>query len=372
MAVVEVKTMLFQRVLLGSIMIAALVGLVLLDAWLSAGMPNTRQAVFTAAPGAAYLTWGLPTVLVAVLLGGAAAFELGTILRAAGYKPTVAWAALISAGLIVLPWLDRALWPATYVPSTAEMHLRYPAAPLTKPDLARTKPDLDRTKPDLDPPQPDPGQPQAALAALRSQATPIWLMAGLVGSCLLVLARLRTDGSISAMATSVLIMAYVGLLGSFLVRIRCLTPGPAGAILVLYTVLVIKSCDIGAYLLGRIFGRTPLAPWLSPKKTVEGFFAGLVLSCLVAAGGVLAWAGWGSWWLAAAPLTVPQAVLFAIFMSIMGHLGDLVESAFKRDVGVKDSGAVVASFGGFLDILDSPLFAAPAAWWLLTFLAAFQ
>ena len=64
----EVKIpMLFQRILFGSIMIAALVGLVLLDAWLSAGMPNTRQAVYEAAPWAAHLTWGLPTVLVVVL-----------------------------------------------------------------------------------------------------------------------------------------------------------------------------------------------------------------------------------------------------------------------------------------------------------------
>ncbi len=69
------------------------------------------------------------------------------------------------------------------------------------------------------------------------------------------------------------------------------------------------------------------------------------------------------------PLSIAQALVFGAVMAIVGQLGDLVESAIKRDVGAKDSGRVVPSFGGLLDLLDSPLLAAPVAWGLLTFWA---
>jgi phosphatidate cytidylyltransferase len=61
-----------------------------------------------------------------------------------------------------------------------------------------------------------------------------------------------------------------------------------------------------------------------------------------------------------------QAAIFGLLMAIFGHLGDLVESAIKRDIGQKDSARVVPAFGGLLDIIDSPLFTAPVAWWVLT------
>ncbi|HSW45493.1 MAG TPA: phosphatidate cytidylyltransferase [Phycisphaerae bacterium] len=320
--------MLWQRILFGSVMIAALVGLLLLDAWLAAGLPNQSGPAHEFRSHPPTRLWGLPTVSVTAVLAFFAALEFGLMLKSAGYAPARFWAAIISVGLVVLPWVEQ----------------------MTATTAARS----------------------AAGSALGPTATPVWLMGGLVGTCLLILARRRTQGAIAAIATTFLIISYVGLLGSFLIRIRCLAPGPAGAILILYAVLCIKSCDIGAYLLGRIFGRTPLAPWLSPKKTVEGFVAGLIMSCLMATGGMAAWGAWGSATLGQSPLGLLQALVFGIVMAVMGHLGDLTESAFKRDVGVKDSGAVVASFGGFLDILDSPWFAAPAAWWLLTFLGAMR
>jgi len=298
--------MLIQRILLGTLMIAALVGLMLLDMWLSADMPNRPGLESHLPAGAAAHLWGLPTVAVAALLAVLATLEFGSLMRGVGHQPAVSWAAIIVAGLIVLPRLEA-------------------------------------TRP----------------------VSLVWLMGGVVGTCLLVLARRKTAGAIAAMATTLLMISFVGLLGSFLVRIRCLAPGPAGAVLVVYAVLTIKVCDIGAYLLGRVFGRTPLAPWLSPAKTVEGFLAGLVLACLVADGGMTAWRAWGAAGLGQPPLNMPQALVFGVFMAVLGHLGDLTESAFKRDLSVKDSGQVVPSFGGFLDILDSPLFAAPVAWWLL-------
>jgi len=356
--------MLIQRILLGSLMIAALVGLMVLDVWLSADMPN-RPGLYPHLPaGAAAYLWGLPTVAVAALLAVLATLEFGSLLRGAGHQPAVSWAAIITAGLIVMPWVEqyrslqcrppaRAAPPQTWTP---------PGSPASAPAAA----------PRLFSPLSDFTEDTLAMRRTYAQqlevlrpVSLVWLMGGVVGTCLLVLARRKTAGAIAAMATTLLMIVFVGLLGSFLVRIRCLAPGPAGAVLVVYTVLAIKACDIGAYLLGRVFGRTLLAPWLSPAKTVEGFVAGLVLACLVATGGMIAWGAWGAARLGPPPLNMTQALVFGVFMAVLGHLGDLTESAFKRDLSVKDSGRVVPSFGGFLDILDSPLFAAPVAWWLL-------
>jgi len=308
--------MLATRILLGMVMILVLVGLAVLDIRVSD--PQAGPAAMTvAAPW-----WGWPTVAAVAALGAWAALELAGNLRAAGEAPVRWWAVPVTVGLIVLPWVGR-------LEST-----RTGAA------------GVDAT---------GPGCPAL-----------LWVTGGFLGTCLAVLARKRTDGAIRAIALTVLVFVYAGLLGSFLVRIRCLDAGPAGALLVLFTILVIKSCDIGAYLVGRKVGRTQLAAWLSPGKTTEGFAGGLVLACGVALAAWLAWGRWGGPALGSPPFSIMQALIFAVVMATVGHLGDLVESIFKRDLGVKDSGQVVPAFGGALDMLDSPWFAAPLAWWLLT------
>lgn len=340
--------MLLSRVILGTLMIVALVGLVALDMWLSQDVPNV-PAVTTysgkgaisaaascpseqAAPSVAVACSGgrsglglsgLPIVLVAVALAGLAVYELGAILSVKDYRPVRHLAAFVTVGLVVMPWLElQQTWC-----------------------LASTR---------------------APLVGAGSMLTLLWLTGGMIGTALVVLVRRNTDRAIVAMAATVFMFAYVGLLGSFLVRIRCLYPGSAGAALLLYCVLTIKACDIGAYLAGRVFGRHLLAPRLSPKKTIEGFVGGLVLACLTAVGGIWLWTYSVPSLLGEHPLTTSQALIFGALMAIVGHLGDLAESAIKRDVGLKDSGRAVASFGGLLDVLDSPLFAAPIAWWLLT------
>ncbi|MHC4671911.1 MAG: phosphatidate cytidylyltransferase, partial [Planctomycetota bacterium] len=156
------------------------------------------------------------------------------------------------------------------------------------------------------------------------------------------------------------------LLGSFAVRVRCLRPGPAGAGLLIFYILTVKFGDIGAYFCGKLFGKNKLAPWLSPGKTVEGFLGGLLFSAVISVGVMALWQMWPGV-LGGAPLNIVQAIVFGAVMAVAGHLGDLVESAIKRDVGTKDSGSVIPSFGGLLDLLDSPLFAGPFAWLLLTF-----
>jgi phosphatidate cytidylyltransferase len=166
------------------------------------------------------------------------------------------------------------------------------------------------------------------------------------------------------MAVTLFMMLYLGLMGSFVVRIRCVSPGADGAWLLLIFVLTVKSGDIGAFFAGKLAGKHKLIPWLSPQKTIEGAIGALILASVVAVLAMRAWAGFeadGS-----APLSTAQALVFGAVMAVMGHVGDLVASLIKRDVGSKDSGAVVPAFGGFLDIFDSPLLSAPIAWVLLT------
>lgn len=109
--------------------------------------------------------------------------------------------------------------------------------------------------------------------------------------------------------------------------------------------------DSVAYFTGRAFGRHPLYPAVSPKKTIEGAFGGL-------AGGVLALLGMGSFWLLP-DLPWLDAIVLGIAASVLGQAGDLVESMLKRSCGVKDSGAVLPGHGGMLDRIDALLFVAP-------------
>jgi phosphatidate cytidylyltransferase len=117
-------------------------------------------------------------------------------------------------------------------------------------------------------------------------------------------------------------------------------------------VIVIASNDIGAYFVGRSFGRTSLAPVVSPSKTVEGLVGGLVLGAVVAA--VLAvfppWADIG----------IARALVVAGVVGVLAPIGDLAESMVKRAVGVKDMGSVLPGHGGMLDRIDGFLFAVPA------------
>jgi phosphatidate cytidylyltransferase len=130
----------------------------------------------------------------------------------------------------------------------------------------------------------------------------------------------------------------------------------APAALVL-AVFVPKFGDIGAYFAGRLFGKTPMAPRLSPKKTWEGFMGGLILATAVAVlvGEQVPIFPWGRL----------QALIFGVVVGSAGVVGDLAESLMKRDAALKDAGQGVPGFGGVLDVIDSVLFAAPLSYWLL-------
>ena len=127
----------------------------------------------------------------------------------------------------------------------------------------------------------------------------------------------------------------------------------AGSRFLLLLFLVIWAGDICAYLVGRPLGRTPFFARISPRKTWEGALAGLAGSLLAA----WAFAHW--FWKTADVKTV---MLLAAWIAVAGQVGDLVESAIKRGANQKDSGTLLPGHGGFLDRIDSLLFAAPALW----------
>jgi phosphatidate cytidylyltransferase len=204
------------------------------------------------------------------------------------------------------------------------------------------------------------------------------------------MATFREPGeSVTRVAVTILIVAYLGLLPCFLVQLRW-SPVSAGdqasrvyrgTVALLLAVFVPKCGDIGAYLTGRFLGRTKMTPLLSPKKTWEGFAGGLAAAVLTAivlyqfepalrvaptddfgfGAVVLKYLGD----LAAIRGMALAPVGFGATVWLAGVLGDLAESLIKRDCRRKDASQNVPGFGGLLDVVDSVVFAAPVAYcWL--------
>ncbi len=175
----------------------------------------------------------------------------------------------------------------------------------------------------------------------------------------------QTQEAITAMAGTLLATLYLGGLAWFLVALRVkrsfhhhtLEPRFVGTTMtILMILLVVKFTDIGAYFGGRALGKHKLIPWLSPGKTWEGLFCGMFTAGLIG--------------MACAPrvanLSLGKAFLFGVVIGGIGQLGDLLESLMKRDAEVKDSGRLIPGFGGILDVIDSPLLAAPFAYLLFS------
>ncbi len=119
-------------------------------------------------------------------------------------------------------------------------------------------------------------------------------------------------------------------------------------LLIAFLVIVVQASDVLQYVWGKLTGKHKIAPRLSPSKTVEGFAGGVLSATLLGA---------CLWWIT--PFGFLQAALMALIIAVMGFFGGLVLSAVKRDRGVKDWGATIAGHGGFIDRLDSLIFAAP-------------
>ncbi len=120
---------------------------------------------------------------------------------------------------------------------------------------------------------------------------------------------------------------------------------------ILFLFAIIWIGDTGAYYGGRSLGKTPLAPSVSPNKTVEGAVSGL-LGSLVGAGLMQIWL--------LSEVSLVHCLIVALVCGIIGQFGDLAESLLKRNTGVKDSGNLIPGHGGVLDRIDSLLFAGPA------------
>ncbi|MDR3638320.1 MAG: phosphatidate cytidylyltransferase [Isosphaeraceae bacterium] len=172
----------------------------------------------------------------------------------------------------------------------------------------------------------------------------------------------KPGATMATIAGTVLAVAYVGLLGSFIIQLRWFD-GPYHGILPLaFLVATSKGADTGAYTVGRLAGRHKLWPRLSPNKTVEGALGGLAAGI----GAALIAAAVARFLLHVPTLGWAAAAGFGAVVGSTAQLGDLMESMIKRDCARKDASDAVPGFGGVLDVLDSLLFAGPVAfaYWL--------
>ena len=160
------------------------------------------------------------------------------------------------------------------------------------------------------------------------------------------------------MAINFLAVLYIGWTLGHLIAIERL---PYGTTMLFYLFVAIWSSDTGAYFTGRFLGRHKLAPHVSPHKTIEGAVGGVVTTVVVL---LLV----NSYFKLCA---VEEIIVLGIVLSIVGQIGDLVESMFKRFVNVKDSGNVLPGHGGVLDRFDSLIMAAPFLYYTIVVLTFF-
>lgn len=333
-----------QRVAYSAVAIAIVLAVAALDVGVAsrmAGMPGAWADLFrrgSVIPVA---------VAVVALLGGR---ELSRLLRQTGIHAHARFAHLMIAGIVLCPWLSAAGWLGS-----RSIHVEGIYWPL------------------------------------------VGLLMSLVGTAVLAVARGRPEGAIRDSAATLLMIVYLGFAASFAVQIRCSrgSPDQQGAWLLLIAILVTKSSDMGAYFVGTKMGRHKLSPRISPGKSIEGTIGGILASALVGLffGTGRAWFGWFFPGTAYPPIADastsdiyfvlgemtrtfslygPDGVIgsalrgcvFGLILSVVGQIGDLFESCFKREAGLKDSGHVMPRFGGILDLIDSPILTAPVAWFL--------
>ncbi|MFQ5502634.1 MAG: phosphatidate cytidylyltransferase [Phycisphaerae bacterium] len=311
--------MLWQRLFFGAVLIAALIGLIHADDSLSESAfastaPTVLQHIGMVRRDGLIVTGVLMTLIV---LG---TVELHRLFSGAGHAPLFGWPILINLCLAGVPFVVA---------------------------------------------NGPPGDVSALHAADHHHMIVIIVIA-FFGTALLTAVRRKTDGANGAMATTMLLVLYPGLLAPFILRLRLYGP-PGAAWWLLVFIATVKVCDIGAYFTGLAYGRRKLIPWLSPGKTIEGLAGGVAASILFAMGVY----GWASQFadpdssMRAMFPSLPFAAGFGAVMALIGQAGDLLESLIKRDAGAKDSAAAVPAFGGVMDILDSLLPAAPLAYWML-------
>ena len=188
-------------------------------------------------------------------------------------------------------------------------------------------------------------------------------LAGAIVFGLLVRRLFWTDmtGGTAAIGATLLGLVYVPWLLNYLQRCYFL-PRADGSWWLLYFILVTKASDMGAYAVGSLIGRHKMIPRVSPGKTWEGFGGAILVSTAVS----LVFAHFAQNYLTG--MTVVHAAILGVLLGVGAVAGDLVESLFKREAGVKDSGRYFPGIGGVLDLVDSLLFNAPIMYAYLVWL----
>lgn len=301
-----------RRILFGAVLIAALLGLMWLDHALTAVAAPAWAGVLRSGGG----TWiaGAVLLVVGVLAAARAGFELARMFEALGVQvsrktmPVCGAAGMLAGALAIGHEPLAGAWSGNILATAAGLAVYL-----------------------------------SMLAYIRDR---------------------DVKGAGTAVSAATLSFVYCGVLLGFLLALR--REHSIGAMLAV--VFTVKACDSGAYFTGSAIGRRKLIPWLSPGKTWEGLIGGLVWA---AGFGVLfAWLSreYGglagglrlAWW---------QGAVFGAVLGLLGQAGDLAASVFKRDAGIKDAGRILPGFGGLIDMLDSLLLTAPAAFWILAMLA---
>ncbi|MCG3131174.1 MAG: hypothetical protein FLDDKLPJ_01952 [Phycisphaerae bacterium] len=321
-----------QRIAYGAIAILFLVTLTAVDA-------AAAQAESTWPGLAALVRHGSVIPLTFIGLTLVAAVELRRILAGAGCRPHARWAYAMIVLLMLQPWVAPTGWLG-YAPQRREGIVG-----------------------------------QLVLLGLAAAGT-MWLQ----------VRRRDPSRTLRDAGSTLLMILYLGLLPSFGLQLRCgwdADPG-RGAWTLLFVVLMIKGSDIGGYLVGSVLGRHKLIPEISPSKSWEGTIGGVALSAafalaLVATARTLGAVAGGLWESEAESIAALVDEVFGVFdrlgfiragvlgavLACFALLGDLFESCIKREGGVKDSASHIPTYGGILDLLDSPCGALPVAWFLL-------
>jgi phosphatidate cytidylyltransferase len=195
------------------------------------------------------------------------------------------------------------------------------------------------------------------------QAIPMVLaFAFLAGAISFIAADSVEAGPMPNMAITMLGIVWIGVLGSYaaliLARSNLFGGTPWGTDTLVLVAIGVVANDVGAYFVGTAFGRTPLRPWISPNKSLEGLLGGTILTLLVML--VIGIQGYSDTWSSTSHL-----LMLGIVISATAPLGDLAESMFKRNLDVKDFGAIIRGHGGVLDRFDGFLFTLPAVYYLL-------
>lgn len=177
-------------------------------------------------------------------------------------------------------------------------------------------------------------------------------------ACLLwFVADPNREGAAEGIAATMFGIVYVPFLGAHVVLLHAL---PHGAAITISYIGLTAFYDISAFASGSLFGKHPMAPSVSPKKSWEGA-AGATLFVLLVALVVGPHLG---------PFTLGSALALAGVTAVLAPLGDLAESVIKRDLGIKDMGSILPGHGGILDRIDALLVVAPAAYWLVRWLVS--